>query len=296
MNIKLEHYRFFKEVALRKSISEASKRLFISQSAVSQSIKQLENELGVKLLFRNSKGVTLTPEGEMLFEYVNSAMTLLEVGEHKLSSMKKLEEGELRIGASDTISRYLILDKLEKFHNSYPKIKLQIVNRTTNQAIELLKSGKLDFAFVNLPYDDDSVIIKPYLEAGDIFVASPEAYDEKREYDFEELSKLPLILLERSSNSRRFVEKYFNEQGFKLKPEIELGSHDLLLEFAKIKLGISCVIKEFSSGYLESGELFELKLKNPIPKRQIGIAFLKGVSLSSAAEEFLATGDNGSAI
>lgn len=287
MNIKLEHYRFFKEVAIRKSISEASKRLFISQSAVSQSIKQLEAELGVKLLFRNSKGVTLTPEGEILFEYVNSAMTLLEVGEHKLSSMKKLEEGELRIGASDTISRYLILNMLEKFHNSYPKIKLQIVNRTTSQAIELLKSGKLDLAFVNMPYEDESVIIKPYLEVHDIFVASPEIYDSKREYTLEELMGLPLILLERSSNSRRYVEKYFNKNGFKLKPEIELGSHDLLLEFAKIRLGISCVIKEFSEHMLKSGDLVELKLKKSIPKREIGIAFLKGVSLSSAAEEFL---------
>lgn len=289
MNIKLEHYKFFKEVAMRGSISEASKRLFISQSAVSQSIKQLEGELGVKLLFRGSKGVSLTPEGEMLFEYVNSAMTLLEVGEQKLSSMKKLEFGELRIGASDTISRYLILNMLERFHTSYPKIQLRIVNRTTNQAIELLKSGKLDFAFVNMPYEDDSVIVKPYIEVSDIFVGCAEMCEAGKEYSLEELSNLPLILLERASNSRRYVEKYFNINGLKLKPEIELGSHDLLLEFAKIKLGISCVIKEFSQGYLESGELTELKLQKPIPKRQIGIAFLKGVSLSSPAEEFLRT-------
>lgn len=289
MNIKLEHYRFFKEVALRKSISEASKRLFISQSAVSQSIKQLEEELSVKLLFRSSKGVTLTPEGEMLFEYVNSAMTLLEVGEHKLASMKRLEEGELRIGASDTISRYLILNKLEKFHNAYPKIKLQIVNRTTSQGIELLKSGKLDLAFVNMPYEDESVVIKPYLDVQDIFAASPEIYDKNKEYTLEELTSLPLILLERSSNSRRYAEKFFTMNGLKLKPEIELGSHDLLLEFAKIKLGISCVIKEFSEHMLKSGELVELRLQTPIPKRQIGVAFLKGVSLSSAAKEFLET-------
>ncbi len=285
MQIKLESYRIFKEVAVHKNISEAAKSLFISQSAVSQAIKQLESQLNLALFRRTPKGVVLTTEGQLLFEYAVSAIDLLEVAEKKLNAMKDLSYGDLKIGASDTISHYLLLSRLEKFSKLYPKIKLQIVNRTSLEAIALLKTGKIDLAFVNMPVSDSEVIVEEYMPVHDIFVGGKEYADKK--YSLSEIANLPLILLEKKSNSRRYVENFFNQSGIQISPEIELGSHALLLEFAKIKLGVSCVIREFSEQYLESGELVELSCLTPIPARQIGIASLKGVSLSAAAKKFV---------
>ena len=284
MQVKLELYRIFKEVATHKTISAAAQSLFISQSAVSQAIKQLETQLDLTLFHRTSKGVTLTSEGRLLFEYTVSAIELLEVAEQKLDTMKNLAYGNLKIAASDTISHYLLLNRLEQFHKLYPKIKLQIVNRTSLEAIALLKSGKVDLAFVNMPISDNDIIVEDYMVVHDIFVGGTQ-YEDKQ-YTLHEISELPLILLEKNSNSRCYVEHYFNQNGLQISPEIELGSHDLLLEFAKIKLGVSCVIREFSKQYLNTGELIELTCAPAIPSRQIGIASLKGVTLSTAAKKF----------
>lgn len=285
MQIKLELYRIFREVALRQSISEAAKGLFISQSAVSQAVKQLESQLNLTLFRRTPKGVALTSEGQLLYEYAKSALDLLETAENKLDAMKNLSHGELKIGASDTISRYLLLERLEHFSKLYPKIKLQIVNRTSLEAVSLLKAGKIDFAFVNMPISDNGLTIEEYISVQDIFVGSAEY--SKKTYSLLEISELPLILLEKKSNSRRHVESFFNQNGIQISPEIELGSHDLLLEFAKIKLGVSCCIREFSERYLESGDLFELKYSSKIPPRTIGIAYLKGLTLSPSAKKFI---------
>lgn len=285
MQIKLELYRIFREVAVKKSISNAAKSLFISQSAVSQAIKQLETQLDLPLFQRTPKGVILTAEGQLLFEYAASAIDLLDVAENKLEAMKNLSYGDLKIGASDTISRYLLLNRLEHFNKLYPKIKLQIVNRTSLEAVSLLKTGKIDLAFINMPIKDNEIVVEKYMDVNDIFVADKKF--STKEYSLVEISKLPLILLEKKSNSRRYVENFFNQNGISISPEIELGSHDLLLEFAKIKLGVSCVIREFSQQYLNNNDLVELKCKTPIPKRQIGIAWLKGVSMSAAAKKFI---------
>ncbi len=176
MSVKLDLYKIYKEVCEKGSISDASKSLYISQSAVSQAIKQLETQVGLSLFRRTPKGVVPTAEGKMLYEYASSAIDLLTVAEEKLEAMKNLAYGDLKIGASDTISHYLLLPVLEKYSKLYPKIKLQIVNRTSLEAVSLLKSGKVDLAFVNMPFEDEEIHIQPYFSVEDIFVASKNCY------------------------------------------------------------------------------------------------------------------------
>ena len=177
---------------------------------------------------------------------------------------------------------------LEKFHSAYPNIKLKIVNGTTHELCTLLKSGEVDIAICNLPVRDSSLEIIELMDIHDIFVCGAK-YKEKLSMplSFKQLAKLPLILLELKSNSRLYVEKYILSKGVKIEPEIELGSHDLLLEFARINLGISCVIKEFSQEYLSNKLVYEVELNEEIPKRTIGVCFLKTVSLSPAATKFV---------
>ena len=149
MAVKLELYKVFKEVAEAGNITAAAQALYISQSAVSQSIKQLEGDLQTRLFARNSRGVTLTADGKLLYEYVRSAIGLLETGEAKLSQTRELQMGHLTIGASDTVTSQFLLPYLDSFHKQYPAIHIQIVSGRSHKVLGLLQSGKVDIAFAS---------------------------------------------------------------------------------------------------------------------------------------------------
>lgn len=285
---KLDLYRIFSVVGKNESFSKAAKALFMTQPAVSQAVMQLERELETRLFNRTPKGVTPTMEGSLLLEYVNSAINLIEIGEEKIAEFKNLTTGELRIGVGDTISKYFLLPQLEAFRNRYPNIKLKIENGTTDALIGFLKSGEVDLGICNLPISDATLDVRPCLDIHDTFV-----YGDKyrkllaKPIDFHDLAKLPLIFLEPSSNSRKYVEDFLFSKGVKIEPEFELGSHDLVVEFARINMGIACVTREFTEEYLERGILHEVQLKEEIPHRSIGVCSLKSVPLSPASTKFV---------
>ena len=286
MITKLDLYRVFCQVAKSKSFSKASKELYMTQPAVSQSIMQLERELDIRLFNRTTKGVALTNEGSLLFEYINSAINLINAGEEKILEFKDLTMGELKIGVGDTISKYFLLPYLEKFHNRYPNLKFKIINATTLELCALIKSGEIDIAICNLPINDSSLEVIPCAEVRDIFVCGEKYKDlAKEKISIEDIIKYPLIFLE--PNSRKYVEKFMLSKGIKISPEFELGSFDLLLEFARINLGIACVVKEFSKEYLENGLLYEVNISDEIPSRSIGVCHLKSVPLSLASTRFV---------
>ncbi len=295
MNFRIEQYRIFNVVAKSESFSKAAKELFMTQSAVSQAIKQLEISIDMTLFKRTSKGVELTEAGNILYKYTSSAMELLETGLLRVESLKALDDGELKIGASDTISTHFLLPRLEMFHKLYPNIKIKIINRVTSETIDLLKSGKIDIAFGNLPIEDESLEVIECMTVHDTFVAGND-YKKymKKVFSREDISNLPLILLENKSNSRKYVDKVFLESGQVLTPSIELGAHELLLQLAKINLGISCVVREFSEEYLKNNFVFELKQKNPIPERAIGYCYSKSLHLTPTMKEFMSFLNSGS--
>lgn len=288
MSVKLDLYKVFSIVGKNASFSKAAKELYMTQPAVSQAISQLERELDTRLFNRTPRGVTLTDAGRILFEYVNSAISLIDGAEEKLLEFKNLTAGELKIGVGDTISRYYLLPFLENFHGKYPNIRFRIINGTTKELCAILKTGEVDIAICNFPIEDPALALRPCIEIEDIFVCG-EKYKTllKRPLTFEQLKKLPLIFLEETANSRVYVEEYILSQGIQIIPEFELGSYDLLLEFARINLGIACVIREFSVDYLDRGIVHEIKLEQPIPKRSIGVCHLKNVPLSPAATRFV---------
>lgn len=288
MASKLDLYKIFCAVGKRKSFSQAAKELYMTQPAVSQAIMQLESELDTRLFNRTPKGVTLTDEGAILFEYANSAINLIDAGEEKLLEFKNLTAGELKIGVGDTISRHFLLPYLEAFHNHYPNIKFKMVNGTTTEICSLLKSGEVDIGVCNFPLEDPALELRPCIDIHDIFVCGEKfKYLLSKPISIEDLVKLPLIMLERKSNSRMYVEDYMISKGIKLSPEFELGSHDLLLEFAKINLGIACVTKEFSKEELNKRNVWKIPIAEEIPSRSIGVCYLKSVPLSPASNKFL---------
>lgn len=284
MNIKLEQYKIFNEAASTLSFSLAARNLFISQSAVSQTIHLLEKELNTQLFIRQSKGVILTKEGELLHTQISQALSMITNVENDLIQQHKLTKGELIIGAGDTLSENYIMSYLVKFHQQYPQVTIKMINRTSLEIIELLKTGQIEIGFVNMPLYDEAITIQECLQVHDIFVSKEQ--DEKI-YTFQELAREPLILLERTSNSRNYIDDYFANLGILLTPSIELGSHHLLLEAAKNNLGKACVIQEFCQEELQNKTIHQVRLKTSIPKRSIGYAYLKRKTLTPASLKFI---------
>ena len=286
MKTKLDHYRIFYETARCRSFSIAAQRLYISQSAISQCIHQLESDLDSQLFVRTRKGVSLTKEGQLLFLKVESAITSIEQGEKQLDRLRHLEAGELRIAAGDSITTHFLLEYLEEYHATYPDIRIEMANSYSSQMLTLVKEGKADLAFVNMPMEDDELVFEPCLQIDDVFVCGPDL-EKKPSYSWEEVAELPLILIEKNASSRQSLEKNFRERNISLDPQIEVAVHDLLIRFASIHLGVSCVVEQFSKAELERGIIQRIVLDPPLPKRSIGCAYLKNAPLSYAAKAFL---------
>ena len=287
MAVRLELYRVFLEVAKQGNISAAAQNLFISQSAVSQSVKQLEEQLQVRLFSRSTRGVSLTSEGKLLLEYVSHALGLLQSGEEKIAASRQLLTGELIIGASDTVTKTYLLSRLEAFHKDYPDIRIRILNGTTSMVLDNLHAGQVDIAFASEAPDETVYSVRHCVDTHTIFVAAPDYLEFDKVYTMEEIAALPLILLERKASSRVYVERYFQDHGVQIHPEIELGSHNLLISLARIGLGVACVTEEFSLSGLSRGVIVPLKTDFEIPPRAVTMCTLQGVTPTSAANRFM---------
>ena len=288
MAVKLELYRVFKEVAETGNISVAAKNLYISQSAVSQSIKQLETALQARLFARSPRGVTLTGEGQMLYQYVRSALGLIATGEDKLSQAQQLLLGTLIIGASDTVTSFFLTPYLEAFHRQHPAIRLKIVSGRSAKVLSMLKSGAVDIAFASSPADP-AVENWPCFATHSVFVAGSDYdCDFDHVYTRQEIADFPLILLERKASSRVFLEQEFLKSGVTLNPEIELSSRSLLVSLARIGLGVAGVTLEFVQKALETGDIRALKTDFEIPARSVDMCTLREVTPTAAATAFMA--------
>lgn len=288
MQGKLEHYKVFKAVADARNISEAAKEMFISQSAVSQSVKLLEESLGVQLFSRSKRGVALTKDGITLYDYVSAALSLLESGESKLEESKNLVHGEIVIGASNTLTDGYLIPYLQKYHRLYPGVRVRILNGTSKRVMEYLDSSVVDIAFVTTNEKPEGYNSHLCFRTHTAFVAANDyPIDFNRSYSLKEISKLPLILLEKEAGSRRFLEDIFLHEGLRLEPEIELASYELLISLAHIGLGIAGITEELSKDALESGQVRKLEVNQNIPTRAVSMLTSKATKPSPAAREFI---------
>ncbi len=288
MDINFELYKVFYYTASTLSFSEASKKLYISQSAVSQSVKTLEKKLGQTLFIRSTKRVQLTPAGNVLFQHIEPAMNLIFRGESQLLDHSPLGLEQLHIGASDTICRYFLVPYVKEFHEKYPHVPIKVTNATSIQCVDLLNQRKADLIVTNFPnsYLNRTYIQKTVLDFKDVFIANPKAFPIKdQELSFEELQNYPLMTLDRNSTTSEFLHQLFLRHRLDLVPEIKLSSNDLLIDLAKIGLGIAFIPDYCLTG--ETDDLFIVKLREKLPSRQITISANTAFPLSAAAEQFL---------
>ena len=275
MNIDFELYRIFYTVANNKNITKAADELNISQPAISKSIKNLEEQLGGQLFVRTKRGVILTEEGYEFYNYIKQAIEYISNAENKFTELINLETGCIKIGISSTLTKEFLLPYLEEFHRLYPKIDIQIVTNISSELFPKLRNGLIDIIILNLNdknYGNDINIIK-CREITDCFVANNTYSDLlNKEISINELNKYPLILQSKGSNTREFLDNFAKENNTILKPNIELASYSLVIEFAKIGLGIGYATKDYIKNELKNKELYEIRLKEKIPSRYIGIA------------------------
>lgn len=278
MNIDFELYRIFYVVANNGNITKASEELNISQPAISKSIKKLEEQLGGQLFVRTKRGVILTEEGKEFYNYIKQAIEYINNAENKFTDLINLETGCIKIGISTTLTKEFLLPYLEKFHTLYPKIDIKIITNLTSDLITKLKSGLIDIVILNLNdknYSNDIDIIK-CMKINDCFVVNSKYKNLiNKEVSLKEINNYPLILQSKGSNTREFLDNIAKEKGIIFNPNIELASYSLVVEFAKIGLGIGYVTKEYIKDELNNKKLFELKTKEKIPSRYIGIALSK---------------------
>ena len=288
MDINYELYKVFYHVATSLSFSEASKKLFISQSAVSQSIKTLEKKLGQSLFIRSTKKVQLTSAGALLLKHVEPAMNLIARGESQLLDSGTLGLGQLHIGASDTICRYLLVPYFKKFHELFPNVPIKVTNATSIKCVELLDQRKVDLIVTNFPNShlNHTYVQKIICNFSDVFIANPKYFDlVDTVISFEELNQNPILMLDKNCTTSEFLHNLFLQHQLELVPEVELSSNDLLIDLARIGLGIAFVPDYCVTG--DNKDLFILKTKEKMPSRQIVASVNTTLPVSASTEEFL---------
>ncbi len=286
MNLDLHSLNVFYEVAVQKSFSKAADKLCVSQPAVSQAVKNLEDLVGFPLFIRQKKEIKLTAEAEEVFSYCKSIFNTVNFLEQNLSDIKNLDSGILTIGASDTICKYYLIDKLKAFESKYPKIRYRVTNCTTRESLSLLKNNDVDIAFVHSPLKTTSEKVTDVMDLHDYFVCSKE-FDDSKIHHFSDLQSYRTLLLESMSHSRRIIDKNLSRYGVVLKPKFELASLDLLIEFAKKNMGIICVSREYIQNELKTGELKIINIEEKLDVRHISLVVSKENYLSNAAKRFI---------
>lgn len=289
--VNLDLYKVFYTVAKSGSLTKAAEELYISQPAVSRSIKQLETQLGVSLFTRTHRGMKLSAQGgELIFDEVERALSLLTDAQNRIVARKTTATGTLRIGASDTIFEYFLADKIVDFHERFPQVNIDLTADFTPDTIAKLKEDKCDVAFVNLPIKDDPDL-KLYgncMRLNDVFVTG-EKYSRlaQNECKLADLAAYPLIFMEKNTVSRKSIENFLSSTGITLKPTIEVGSWDLMKRLVSRGMGVGIIPKEYALREIEDGSLFEVKTDTALPARAIGMLLNKSTPVSYALQAFI---------
>lgn len=287
--VNLDLYKVFYTVAKCGSLTRAAEELYISQPAVSRSIKQLETQLGVPLFTRTHRGMQLSAQGgEMIFEEVERALNLLSEAQNRISEMQTSATGRIRIGASDTIFQYMLADKIVEFHARFPEVKIDLLSGVTPETIEQLKTDKCDVAFVNLPITTDTEL-KLYgncMRLNDVFVAG-EKYQAYKDVTLSLGEVKDLILMEKNTVFRSSLDNFLQSHGIESNPSIEVGSWELMKRLVISGMGIGVIPREYVAKELEEGTLFEVQTDVPLPVRAVGMLLKKNTPIPYALHCFI---------
>ena len=291
MENNLNLYHIFYTVAKNKNISLAAKELYISQPAISKAISKLENNLETTLFIRSSRGVTLTEEGAILFEQVRNAFTSINNGEEQLRKIARLGVSHLSIGVSITLCKYILLPYLKEFIKENPHVTISITCHPSLETIRDIENGITEIGLVGIPSDMGTLHYEPICEIQDTFIATDSYLKNLRIREngtrTSLLANANFMMLNKENISRKYVDNYLTSHQITMNYILEINTMDLLIELAKIDLGIACVIRNFVKDDIINGTFKELTFKRTIPKRRVGFAYREDVSMSDTLKKFM---------
>ena len=288
MNIDLELYRVFFEVAKFQSITLAAKHLHISQPAMAKSIKSLEEQIGGKLFIRSRNGVVLTEDGKVLFYYVKRALELFNQGEQKYLEMLNLKSGTVRVGISKTLFKEFLLPFIEKYHDLYPNIKIELFCSKASDLVKMLSDGVLDMVIANMPMNVPKDIYSyDLMTVHDVFVVKQDYNIDKEVIPLDELNNYNLILLPRGTNTRDNLDEIMGKHDIVLNPYMTLASYSLVYEMTKVGFGIGFLIYEFCKDDIDSNILKVVNVDVTIPERKISLMLKKNFECSFATKKLI---------
>ena len=282
MNISYDHYRIFYNVAKYKSFTRAAEVMYSNQPNLTRAVKMLEKQLGCTLFERTNKGVILTDDGRNLYEHISVAFEHIQAGEEAVSAKHSMEQGVLSIGATEIALRCCLLPILQRYHRSYPGVRIKILNVSTPQALKITDAKLVDIAIVTTPADiDDKLSVTRLSQLREVPVCSKN-FEIKDEVTLSELSDYPMISLGTGTSTYDFYLDEFSKRGCNFSPDIEAATADQILPLVKYGLGIGFVPDRF----LESEEdVRTISLKESLPKREIVLVRKKGHSLPLPARK-----------
>jgi len=288
-NIDFELYKVFYFVAKNKNLSKAANDLFISQPAVSQSIKKLEEEIGSKLFYRTKTGMNLTEDGEILYDYLKVPIEHLNNGKKYLLSEQDNSSTTIRIGSSTTLIKYSLIPVLKIFKEEFPNVKFEIIQGITNKLMDMLDNDLLDLVLLSINYNnknDKRVFVIE--EAQDVFCYKKNAFDfGNKKFKMNELNDLPLLLQSDVSTSRKFLDDLASKEHVILKSRYDVGSYSLVLDFVREGLGIGFVNYNHVKDEVKKGNLVVLNTSFNIPTRKIGLCLNKKITNDPIIKRFI---------
>lgn len=276
MNVSYELYKIFYYVVKYESISKAAEAMYISQPAISQAMSNLETKLGGKLFTRTKKGIILTEEGKILYDFIAAGIKNITDGENAFLNYMNLDSGSIRIGASTTVMKHVVMPYIKEFHQLHPKVDIKVSNNLTLDLVKELRNGSLDLLVVNLPMKEQKDLkIIPICTVHDIFIGDKEYYQKTAgKLNIKDLNNYPLVAQQGPSNTRNFLNNYLTENNLSPIIQNEIVSYNLVMDFVKAGFGIGYATKEFIKEDLEKKELYEIEVIPKVPKREIGIVIL----------------------
>lgn len=268
-------------------MTESASNLFMTQPAVSQAIKDLENEFGLNFFDRIGKKLYLTHDGETLFSYARRILNLYDECQKEIKSVKDLKAGQLKIGASTTIGIYILTGIIGKYTKINEGIDVSIIIENTKNISNLILDNKIDFAFVEGPVYSNEILVEEFCDDELIIIASVEhQFASQNEIDIKDLEKEKIIMREKGSGTREIFENLLLTNNVKLQKILELGNTEAIKKAVEAGLGISCLSKRAVQREIEHKKLAVINLKDIEITRKLNLIYHKDKNLSDLHKSF----------
>ncbi len=286
MEISYDYYKIFYYVARYGGFSQAAEALMRAQPNISKTVKNLENQLGCKLLVRTSRGVSLTPEGEKLYRHLDFAFRHISAGENEIVSAGNLSSGTLSIATTEMAFYCCALNAVTAFNKDHSGVKIKLTNLNNRDALAMLKNGLADLALLSGMDKQDSSFSYSKINDFKEILCAKKGYLKSESFDINKMEKYTYISLDKSTYSYEIYRNYFLSIGLSPDPDIEVATETQVLNAVRCGAGIGFVVESVARELIDKGEIEELVLKQPIKHREIYLVEDKGRSLCAAARKF----------